>query len=363
MELKVGKNLFISNFKKLPKGFLIALLLIFVFELVNITFDNYFYSPQWSSFGKLRIKIKNEISQSKENNFDILILGDSHSHNGFIPRIVEEKTGLSCFNFSFSSIEKIIGYYLIFDDYLKSHPLKPRYVIIGFIPFTTYPATKSHYSKEAINYLANLKKGNVREFIEEFGIVQGVKFILPSLKHQGRFKDFIKNPFSFKIPNKMQIDNTIKHVYLNKGYLPHKKEYSPQWRWKEGPYDKGGIKNEYKIFFEDYDLNNFTISPFSYKYLKGILELAEKNKITPIYYVPALPPYVYNRLKKYMYMKQHDDFLNSLKKDYPDLVVLRAQHILNRDDMFLDIYHLSEKGASLLSEFLSQKINKINRNH
>ncbi len=118
---------------------------------------------------------------------------------------------------------------------------------------------------------------------------------------------------------------------------------------------------EYKRFFENNDLNNFKISPFTYKYLMKILKLAQENKITPIYYVPALPPYVYEGLEKYTYMKQHDDFINSLKQDYPDLIILRSQQVLNENDMYLDMYHLSEKGVTALSNFVAQEINVLNK--
>ncbi|MDO8281291.1 MAG: hypothetical protein Q7U10_01485 [Thermodesulfovibrionia bacterium] len=349
------KNLFTSNFNKLPKGFIIALILILLLELVNFTFDNYFYNPHMALLTGLQFKIKNEIALSEENNFDLLILGDSHSLNGFIPRVIEENTGLRSFNFALSGNQKLIGYYLIFKNYIKAHSTKPKYVVIGFVPYTTYPVTKSDYSKDAINHLASLKNGNVREFIEEFGIVQGVKYIFPSLKHQARFKDFIKAPFSFNFLNKAQINEVVKQIYDGKGYYPHPGEK----RIYNSDRVNERFMDEYNSFSIKDDVTNLTISPFSYKYLKAILDLAKENNITPIYYVPVFPPVIYDEFKKYVYFKELDEFLDSLKKEYPELIVFYAQNILNENNMYKDIYHLTSEGAVVLSEALSNKVNEI----
>lgn len=303
----------------------------------------------------LQFKIKNEIALSEKNNFDLLILGDSHSLNGFIPRVIEENTGLRSFNFALSGNQKIIGYYLIFKNYLKAHSTKPKYVVIGFVPFTTYPVTESNYSKDAINHLASLRKGNIWEFIEAFGIVQGFKFILPSLKHQARFKDFINDPFSFHFLNKVQISEVVKQVYDGKGYSPHpgeKRIYNSE-RVNER------FMNEYNWSLIKDDVKDFTMSPFSYKYLKAILDLAKENNITPIYYVPAFPQVLYDEFQKYVYFKELDEFLDSLKKEYPELIVFYAQNILNENNMYKDIYHLTSEGAVVLSEALSNKVNEI----
>jgi len=347
----VEKNSYISNFKKLPKGFLLAFFAILVFEFSNLYFDNYLYNPERIHAG-LTIKIKNEIAQSKDVNFDIIIFGDSHTHFGIKPQLIEDITGLSCFNFSLFSPQGIFGSYLIFKNYVKSHHKKPKYVIIGHVPFTMYPVAKPVLNNAGISSLIDLKKGNLKAFIEEFGLAQGIKFLMPSLKHQSHFKDLFKNPSTFVMSNNNLINDIVKQIYLNKGFHPKKKQF---------PVIEQIKMREYKRFFEDNDLNNFKISPFSYKYLIKILELAQENKIIPIYYIPALPPYVYKRLGKYTYMQQHDDLINYLKQDFPDLIIIRSQEVLNENDMYLDMYHLSEKGVIALSNFIAQEINILNK--
>ncbi|MBI5049311.1 MAG: DUF1574 family protein [Nitrospirae bacterium] len=345
------------SFKKLPGGVLIAFLFISIFEFANAYFDAYFYSPHVQGiatpFEGLRMKIKNELSQSRENKFDIIILGDSHSHVSIIPRIIEEKTGRSCFNFSTFGRQGVMGSYWMFRNYIEAHDIKPKYIIVGFSPFYTYPITKSFWdSSNILTDLSDIRKGNVRAFIEEFGVVQGIKFLLPSLKHQGRFKEFIRNPFSFEMPDRVQLNKFTEQFYLDKGYYPERINESYPKESRESGYDK---------FFQYTDLNKFVISEFSYKYLRKMLDLAKEHKIKVIYHIPPIAPYLYSVVKNYSYMDRYNEFVDSLKKDYPDLIAVNSQHLFNENDMFLDIYHLNGKGAPILSGFLAQRINELQR--
>lgn len=322
------RSLSIFSFNKLPKGFLIALIAVIVFEAFNVYFDTFFYYPD-KSLDALTINIKNDIALSDEYNFDIFILGDSHTHFGIKPQIVEQQTGLSCFNFSLYSPQTLFGSYLIFKNYIEAHITKPKYVLIGHEPFSAFSAVTT-----PIFRLADLEKGNMLPIIQEYGIIQGFKFLIPSMKHQGRLKEFLKNPLRFKMPSADQLDSIVRQIYNNKGFNP---------KIKTAPVDTRRKLEEADSFFKNNDLDKFTITPFAKKYFLKILELAKENNVTPVYYVPALPPYMYFRLIKYNYMKEHDRFIDSLKSDYGNLVMINSQKALDDDDYYLDIYHLSKQ--------------------
>ena len=343
------------NSKKFPYGFLIALLLILVFEFANACFDNYFYSPaaEWpfTPFEGLRLKLKNDLALSKEKAFDIIILGDSHGHISIIPKTIEEKTLLTCFNFSLFGAQGTLAPYWMFRNYLKSHDTKPKYVIVEFSPFLEQIYPPEEISANALTRFYDFKKGNIKAFIEEYGVVKGIKFMLPSLKHQERLKDFIKNPLAVEIPSKTQLADFSNQFYFDKGYYPKEanKSYPPKSK-----------ESGYEAFFR-FNIDKFSMSPFMQKYLRGILDLAKENQIKIIYYIPPHPPYLYDIPKVSGYIRQHDDFINSLKKEYPDFFIINPRDMFKQNDLFLDIYHLNGKGAPLLSEFLAGKINELNR--
>ncbi|MBI5056266.1 MAG: DUF1574 family protein [Nitrospirae bacterium] len=343
------------NSKKYPTAFVIAILFIFIFECANAYFDNYFYSPQYEGgigtpFEGLRLKLKNEISQSKEFNFDVLIIGDSHSHVCFKPTIIESKTGLSCFNFATFGAQSVMASFWILDNYLKTHTKKPKYLIIGFDPFYIFSLKKHYMEITSLTALADFKTGNVGKFIDEFGISKGIKFILPSLKHQGRFRKFIKNPLAFEIPSKTQLQDFIAQVYRDKGYYPERADES---------FPPDAELNGFRHLLTYTDLNKFSVSPFSEKYFRKILELAAGNKIKIIYHMQPMPPYLSEVVNKYPYYGQYINFVDSLKKEYPDFYVVNTQDILNESAMYLDAYHLNGKGTFIQSEFLAQKINEL----
>ena len=127
----VAKNSSIFNSKKLPFGFLLALLMILIFESLNVLFDDYFYRPPYDG---LRIKVKNELSVNPKNKFDFLILGDCYPLIGIIPKIIEDRTGLTGFNFFYP---RRLFYFLflllfqeLFDD-LRQKTKICRYFILA----------------------------------------------------------------------------------------------------------------------------------------------------------------------------------------------------------------------------------------
>ena len=349
MEQVVAKNSFTFNFNRSPKGFLVALALIFVFETCNAIFDNYFYltdkrTPPDFWFEGLRIKVKNSYSQKPDKNYEIVVLGDCYNMIGVIPKIIEKNTGLDCYNFSVFAKQTIFVSYLLFDNYLAESEKKPAYLIIGFKP-ETLSYTKKDIIKYYMPYLFDFKEGNIFVFIKEFGIFQGIKLLFPSLKHQEVLKEFFRNPLNVleRIPGKRQLDNFIKRITTDKGYYARRA--------------KDFYKGDFKV---GNSIPNFEISNFTQKYLTKILELSQKNNIKVIYLRPSMPPDVYAIYAERGIAKEYEDFVSDLKTTYEDMVDISPQDVLYNIDMYADNVHLNGKGAQILSKFLSHIINGIN---
>ena len=308
-----------------------------IFEAGNIFFDNYFYVSD-PLFSGLRNKIKNELSQTTRNNFDILILGDCFNNTGIVPKIIYERTRLSSYNFSHFATHSTLISYCLFRNYLRLCTEKPKYIIIGFLP----KSLEISNNNIALSYLYDYKKGNMGVFTDEFGFFRAIRFVMPSLKHQYFFKQMLISPLSIKIPSKKQIVNVITKSYHNYGYY-------------------GGVADEvYEQEAEDGgSYQKFTVTPFSYKYIKKILDLAEKNNIKVIYSIPTTPPDWYRLDEKYGIAEQYNNFVNLLKKEYPELIIVKPQHFINKKDAYRDQHHLNGKGAHLLSNILSNKINEL----
>jgi hypothetical protein len=332
----VGRNSFTLNSKRLPKGFLLALLLISLFEVCNVIFDDYFY---WMPFDGLRIKIKNELSQSGENRFDILAVGDCYSIVGIVPAIMERETGLTCFNFSTHRNQTVLASYCLLKNYLERCLIRPKYIIVSFLYLTI--RDRREMLKQAFFY--DYIKGNLGTIIKEFGIEQCVKFLIPSLKHQELLAAYTQDPRLIDSPGETVLNEFRKQViFLDKGYYPRNSE-----RVFQG-------NNGVPI------LPDFSVSSYFRKYLDKILDLAERNHIRVIYLVPTVPFTEEQPHTKYTDIHDYTDYIRVLKGKYPDLIILSPQDILHQKGLYRDALHLNQQGAQILSLYLSQKINRLN---
>lgn len=334
----VEKHSFTLNFKRLPIGFLLALVLIALFEVCNVISDDYFY---YAPFDGFRIKIKNELSQSGGHSFDILAVGDCYGIVGIMPAIMESETGLTCFNFSTHRNQTILASYCLLKNYLERCFKRPKYIIVSFL----YLTMRDNRDMVKLAFFYDYLRGNLGPIIKEFGIEQCIKFLIPSLKHQDLLAAYTQDPRSIDFPGKMTLDEFRKRViYFDKGYYP---------------------RNSERIFRGNNGapvLPDFSISPFFRKYLDKILDLAQRNNIRVIYLVPTVPFEEEQPHTKYTDINDYNDYTQLLKKKYPDLIILSPQDILHQKDLYRDAVHLNEKGARILSLYLAQKINRLKEN-
>ena len=100
----------------------------------------------------------------------------------------------------------------------------------------------------------------------------------------------------------------------------------------------------------------FTVSGYYYKYIRAMLDLAGKNNIRVIYSMSSRPPDWYELEERHGIVKQYNAFVDLLKREYPALIVLNPQRLLNEKDMYSSSSHLNKKGARLLTRFLSEAL-------
>ena len=301
-------------------------------EAANGLLDRYSYVE---SLQGLRIKINNELAQDRRHSFDILVFGTCYDARGVMAPLMEKETGLSCYNFAPYDMQTILASYCMLKNYLKTHPQKPKYIIIG--------ANRMNISKPLtylnIPYFYDFRKGNIAEFASELGPAQAVNFLLPSQKHQHLLRRFFEAPFSFKTVDRKRIDDFIEKVYRERGYDSDKEDVV-----------YGGDANDRS---ED---PKFTVSGYYYKYIRAMLDLAGKNNIRVIYSMSSRPPDWYELEERHGIVKQYNAFVDLLKREYPALIVLNPQRLLNEKDMYSSSSHLNKKGARLLTRFLSEAL-------
>lgn len=272
--------------------------------------------------------------EKKNNNYDILILGDCYPATGIEPDIIQEKTGLTGFNFSGAADTTILFGYVVFSNYLKSSP-PPKYLIISYLPQTIYYHEKyiQHY---LLPYFYHYRQGNLMPLFKEFGFKQGLLYAIPSLGYQSLLKKGIfMDQFWVKDRNQNIIDENFGHD----GYVT---------AFEEGTYTEDIQGKVSKI--------NFPESSFYKKYFIKILDLAQKNDVTVYYIIPTVPKDYYAIYKNSGLVEHIHQHLQSWKEKYPNLTVLDPQSIINEKSFYADRLHMNRSGSRQLSHFLADTL-------
>jgi len=332
----VLKNLSIFNFKKWPKSFLLSLGVILCVEWAVYKHDIFLYPVPSEN---LRMNLKNKISQSEEREFDILILGDCFNIMAYDPNLIEEDLNFTVFNFSTFVGQTIMASFLMLHNYIKFHENPPQLVVLGYIP-SLLAIDKAFIQDSHMMHLYDFQTGNIRALSREFGMAQGFKFMIPSLKHQEYFK------LMKQWPNKRRTNEFINSFYKNKGYYPWRADEMINVNFPDQTNMEGQV---------------FQLSFFAQNYLKKILDLTITHNIPVLYVVPPDLPEDENTSNWEKRRKSSILQIYLLKKSYHNLMVRDPQHII-KSEHFIDRTHLNKKGTEVMSKYLAKEINQVIKN-
>ncbi len=323
------KNSSTFNFKRWPKAFLIALIVVCIVEMLVLRYDEYFYYPP---FNNLRMKVKNDIALSPARIFDAVILGDSYLLTGLDPRPIQDQTNLRVFNYSTFAVNSILSSYLLFRNQVSKEASRPQYLILGYLDYVPQFDRDTILSKYG-HTLFDFKRGNIGLLSREFGIVTGLKLMIPSLKHQGYFLVMSKpTPLS-------TIRQVERSVYDQHGYY--------EWhvdRAFDGHY---GYEN---------DQVEFAVTPFFDKHVRQILSLAQQHQMRVLYIIPSVVPQLDDRLKKAGRRAAYRDYILSLQRDFPNVEIYEAQKDFSEEGLYTDQDHLNQRGGEKLGRIVTRWI-------
>jgi len=287
-------------------------------------------APFWG----LRMRLKNEMTLKKDNQYEVIIMGDCHNLSSIIPNIIEKNTGLSTFNLATHAENTIFATYLLLNNYLENSLSKPRYLIVGFTPYL-FTQNENTILNDNLLVFYDFKKGNFTHFTAAFGLSQSVRFLIPSLKHQ---EWYIGGAIPFKMSTRKKINKFKQDMLINKGRAELKEDNLPIIR---------------------YDQHTGQVTAFYDKYLNKILQLAKDHNVKVLMNIPTMPSQLKTIIDAKGYTEEYSQYLNNLLTHYPNVTVLSPNHLLKANDFYIDEFHLTQKGAIILSNYLSEELNKI----
>ncbi len=328
--------------RAVPWAFLLAVGGILLIEGLSAVWDDCFYTEETKTsraaadgLDGLRIKIKNDFVREPGRHFSTLILGDSYMNSGVEPRLLESLTGRSTFNLAAYGDYGVFTAYCLLKNYLRRNP-PPEILIMGF-HFETLSRPRLEPA-----FLYEIGRGNLGALIGEIGLVQALKVLVPTLKHQGVLRRLITGEISpSRLLRPARARAFRERVIRDRGYYA---PYADQMVIAAaGPEN---INPRYR----------FRLSESSRRNLIRILDLASRNGIRVLYVVPTHSWDWYRLYKEQGTLDAQDRALSVVFEGRPGVRWIRHQEEIQDLSLYADRLHLNLFGARRLTRLLARDL-------
>jgi hypothetical protein len=253
----------------------------------------------------------------KEASEDILILGSSYAIRSFVPSIISDSIGMSCYNAGQAG-NGIICAYARLNIFMKKH--KPKMVIYALSPQYDYLS-----GEDGIKYLSVLKPyysySTVSRLFDTFGNGnEAIKLKSNLFTYNSIFPDVIKGV----------LESSCEGL---KGYKPLYGEYKPKKQLE--------------------DTRKNIIDTKKLQCLEEFVQLCKKERLTLLFV--NTPIYEEKTVNPALYLPEKE---LASKYNIPVINDIRHPLIYNKKELFYDSQHLNDKGARLYSSLLSSNLKK-----
>lgn len=331
----------------MPKGFLLALLLIFGFESFIAMIPEYkLLDPP---FEKSALALKGDLVD-KPNSFNIIILGDCTGWSAIKPLEIEKELHKTAINLAVNGAQTYLMSYILLKRYLSNCRKTPELVILQL------SANSMFYiwgmNPDALNYHILPWFRVDDDFIHELSRpMQWVCFknkllqVLPSLRNQF----FLQK--GFWLPRVWKSDRTEFDKYMS------------YYREQKGFYNQDLDPNKKKIEkIEDIGENfkHFTISEFNMNYIKKILQVLSHHDIKVIVCLTPIRDDEMSIWTQYNLRERLNNKISELIKPYSNVIAFwDMQSIASDPKYFIDWSHLDSMGAIIYTNELVKKIKSL----
>jgi len=344
----VGKISLPSNFKHLPQGFLIFLLLAIIFEsFILFLPDSILFDPPYE---QSCIKMKADATEGKHR-FDIIVLGDCAGLSSIRATILENILELKAYNLSVIAVQTYLMSYILLKRYLQSGTQKPQMVVLQLSANTLlnldlnmeFPQLKKSvlpYFRMDQDLLAELKEP-VKAAFFRYRLIS----VLPSVRRQ-----FFLQRYGWFT----EIGTTNRKLYLKclQMHAFEKGFFNADLRDQERTTAKMTKISRHK--------KEFNVSPHNLKYIKRILQTLDAQDINTIVLLSPVREDELALWKKYNLRERLNSAVLSLIEPYTnikafwDMTEIPTERIL-----FSDEFHLNNAGASIHTRTLAGKIRTL----
>ncbi|MFC1577175.1 DUF1574 family protein [Candidatus Omnitrophota bacterium] len=343
----MAKNSSISNFKDIPREYILVILLITIFE-VSLCF-----LPEYKTFDKpygyAALKLKGEIADS-ENSYELIILGDCTGWAGIRPRVLEKDLSITAFNLSTNVEQTYLTQYILLKRYLQNCLKKPKLVILQLSGNSLTGKNSIDFNALRSHILTHFRMDS--DFLGEFSAEMRHKSnifkmmcMIPSIRYQYFFrkKTWLKNIWE----NNREDYERYRNIYVyERGFF--NENLDP---------NKSNVE---KITDIGKDLKMFNVSDHNIRYIKKIIRLLDESGIKTLVCVSPVRNDAMVLWDKYEVSKKLEETIKEMLDGYgSDIIFLGSSDIAYDKKYFIDALHLNEEGANIFTHRLAEKIEKL----
>lgn len=335
-------NSSISSSRKLPRGFLWALLLIAAFEAAVALIPPYVAEKVPYEMSMLRWK--NRVASTGGNN-DVMILGDCFTWAGVKPSVLERELDTSSVNMATNLAQTYLSSYLFLERYLSAPGEPPEFVLIGLSPWSlTYaPALDRDYYDRFLFPVVGARVDALRELPIRTAAGAVVRALSPP---SIRMQYFLR-----------QHNWPVKIVRADRrGYAELMSLFERGGGWFDESWDPGKRPVE-EVTEVSEDVAAFRLSPLNSHYLERMLDLCESRNIPVVLCSLAVRGDRKRIWERYGVEGKMEEYISRLSSAHPCV-----KEFLNMTDAvpdksyYADDYHLNERGATKYTKALCKEI-------
>ncbi len=318
------KNIFISNFKKIPRGFTIVLILIVITELFIYFNRADLVKDYWNKF---LINEHRLIEASSDSPY--LILGNSIQKTGIDPVLVDDQL----LNLGLAGA-KPMGHWLLLKRYLEKHKA-PKVIFLYADPENQYDSFFV-----ILRYFVNIK-----EFVEIWPELswreRNVFFgqIFSTLDHR---RVGLNRRVSYKGSNEEFVRQMIQH----RGFLlsPFADQSISDNFFKTDKNDRRRLQTEVSISDKDR------------RYMDKLMQLADHNGIQIVYLGMVVPKELCGIFEWNGFFKSYFKYLDELKRKYPHAIFPKEPVMYLDNKYFGDMQHLNNEGYKKYTQYFKTTV-------
>ena len=305
--------------------YLRRLLLVILLAGVSAYFTGAFFDYRYKRRMEYYVFDKMAVATTKNEDFDLIYLGNSMVHSGINPYYVDSITGLKSYNLAIGACDEE-EMKLLTTVYLQHHQ-PPTYAVIGV---DKSMLVKYNILHERFPYLFYLDNDTVYSYLNRNGFPTGLIKAMPFFKYSF-FDEYNRTAVFIRGNRVQQFDHNIYNGFINgnKTIAPDTVSVKPdeQSMWRELPQSK--------------KINDSAATTF----MQTVSLLQSKGT----HVIFLFPP---RRINKRL---QNEEF-EQLNKFFLDLAVKSGIPVLRTDtssqysnEYFCDNYHMNEPGSRILS--------------